>query len=409
MKYSVLILAVLLHVGLYCSAVVDVSSMMQALSSQHQELQAPDPLVAVLIMVKNEATVMRETLEPLLKAGLKSYLILDTGSTDNTIEVVYQTFADYGIVDGHVIEQPFVDFATSRNYLIDRAEEIFPQAGFFFMIDAEWYVQNAELILPLCAEYYKTPFHVFVATISCGGDEEITANRLFRARQGARFVGAVHEYIGLESVNISTPIYINYRPRTAGLQKSVTRLHRDLELLFAEHEKNPTIVRHAFFIGQTYHCMQDLEKAAEWYKKASEMQGWDELLFIAKHRAAQCYEALDNWPLALVTFLKAFSMRPTRAEPLVSIAIHYWNNSDPLVAFMFAKQAFAIEYPALDCCYINKAIYQETRYDVLARAAWCMGQYETGMQAIAQGLQHNPTSQQFNNLLELYKTKLMPS
>ena len=409
MKFLVLILAALLHVGFMFSAVVDVSSMMQALSVQNSESQQPDPLVAVLIMVKNEATVMRETLEPLLKAGLKSYLILDTGSTDNTIEVVHQTFADYGITQGYVVEQPFVDFATSRNYLIDRAEEFFPQAGFFFMIDAEWYVQNPELILPLCAQYYKTPFNVFVATISCGGDEEITANRLFRAHQGARFVGAVHEYIGLETVNISTPIYINYRPRTAGLQKSMTRLHRDLELLFAEHEKDPTIVRLAFFIGQTYHCMQNLEKAAEWYKKASEMQGWDELLFIAKFRCGQCYEALDNWPLALATFLKAYSMRPTRAEPLVSIAIHYWNNSDPLVAFMFAKQAFAIEYPALDCCYINKAIYHEMRYDVLARAAWCLGQYETGMQAIAQGLQHNPTSQQFNNLLELYKTKLMPS
>jgi len=374
--------------------------------ADQEQIKNPEPLVVGLIMVKNEATVMRETIEPLIKAGIKSYLILDTGSTDDTIAQTLKTFEDYGIEDGYIIEQPFVDFATSRNYLIDRAEELFPQAGFFFMIDAEWYVQNPEIILPLCEQFFKLPHKVFVVSVSVGGDEEITANRLFKAHEGARFVGAVHEYIALNSLNILTPIRIHYRPRTAGMQKSEIRMVRDLEILFAEHKKDPTIVRHVFFIAQTYHCMHKIEDAAAWYKKASEMEGWDEMLFIAKYRLAQCYAALDNWPLALVTYLKAYSMRPTRIEPLMSIAIHYWNIQDRLVAFMFAKQAFAIEYPVLDSCYVNKAMYHEGRYDILARSAWYTGQYDIGMQAIKTALIHNPNSEHFKYLLDLFVEKL---
>lgn len=374
-----------------------------------EQADEPNPLLAVLIMVKNEATVMRDTMEPLIQAGIRSFLILDTGSTDNTIEVVQQIYADYSITDGYIVEQPFIDFATSRNYALQCAEELFPHAGFFFMIDAEWYVQNPEQLLPLCAQYYYTPFHVFAVTISVGASEEITANRLFRAHQGAFFVGAVHEYIALDTVNIATPIYVKYSPRTAGLQKSIARLERDLTMLQESHRKEPEVVRYAFFIGQTYHCMQEIEKAAEWYDKASQMEGWDELLFISKHRAAQCYEALGNWPLALATYLKAYAMRPTRAEPLVSIAIYYWNNGCPLLAYMFAQQALNIPYPDLDCCYINKVIYYEHRYDILARAAWFLGKYQEGLQAIMQGLKHNPQSEQFNNLLQIYSSKITQS
>lgn len=365
----------------------------------------PNPLLAVLIMVKNEETVIRETMEPLIKAGIRSFMILDTGSTDNTIGVVKQTYADYGIEQGYIVEQPFVDFATSRNYGLQCAEKLFPNAGFFLMIDAEWYVQNPEILLPLCWQYFHTPYDVFVVNVEVGATEHITANRLFRAHKGAFFVGAVHEYLGLETPNMTTPIYIKYSPQRAGMMKSKERLKRDLEVLFAEHEKDPSIVRHVFFIGQTYQVMNEIEKACEWYTKASEMQGWPEMLFIAKFRAAQCHEALGDWPLALAAYLKAYQMRPTRAEPLVSLAVHYWNIGEPCVSYMFAKQALTIEYPTFDSCYVNKDIYDQMRYQVLARAAWATAQYDVGVAAIVQGLKNNPKSEDFALLTQAYATQ----
>ncbi|HLJ31873.1 MAG TPA: hypothetical protein VKU36_05515, partial [Candidatus Babeliales bacterium] len=50
-----------------------------------------DPILVVVLMVKNEETVMRATLQPFVDAGINSFFIFDTGSTDNTISVT-QTF-----------------------------------------------------------------------------------------------------------------------------------------------------------------------------------------------------------------------------------------------------------------------------------------------------------------------------
>ena len=56
-----------------------------------------DPLLVVVIMVKNEETVMRATLQPFVDGGVDSFFVFDTGSTDNTIAVTEEFFAENGI------------------------------------------------------------------------------------------------------------------------------------------------------------------------------------------------------------------------------------------------------------------------------------------------------------------------
>src|SRR5258707_10172559 len=87
-----------------------------------------DPLLVVVLMVKNEETVMRATLQPFVDGGVDSFFIFDTGSTDNTIEVTEQFFAEHGITQVYIAQEPFIDFATSRNRALDLAQEKFPNA-----------------------------------------------------------------------------------------------------------------------------------------------------------------------------------------------------------------------------------------------------------------------------------------
>ena len=77
----------------------------------HQE-----PLV-VILMVKNEAECIAQTLTPFVQAGVDAYIILDTGSIDTTINTTKQFFASHNIQHGYIIEQPFVTRSglTNRN------------------------------------------------------------------------------------------------------------------------------------------------------------------------------------------------------------------------------------------------------------------------------------------------------
>jgi hypothetical protein len=106
-------------------------------------VQASDALVAV-VMVKNEAHVMERTLQPLVDGGVTSFFILDTGSTDDTIKVTHDFFGKNIIDSYQIVQEPFINFAASRNRALELTEHYFPQSKFMLMIDAEWVVHGVD-------------------------------------------------------------------------------------------------------------------------------------------------------------------------------------------------------------------------------------------------------------------------
>ena len=70
------------------------------------------PLLSLVMIVKDEATSLRRTLESVRGAADRA-LILDTGSTDGTQALARQLFVE--VLPGELHEEPFVDFATTRN------------------------------------------------------------------------------------------------------------------------------------------------------------------------------------------------------------------------------------------------------------------------------------------------------
>src|SRR5262245_30205228 len=112
--------------------------------------QSYDPLLVVVIMVKNEEKVIRATLQPFIDGGVDSFFVFDTGSTDKTMEVAQEFFDEYGCEHAYIVQEPFIDFATSRNRALDLAQEKFPHAAFMVMIDAEWYLNDACALVDFC-------------------------------------------------------------------------------------------------------------------------------------------------------------------------------------------------------------------------------------------------------------------
>ena len=95
--------------------------------------QKYDPLLVVVIMVKDETEVIRPTLEMYCKAdpeGKKiAYVVYDTGLDpwSSTMQKAKELFTDYHISNYYIIQEPFVDFATSRNKALDIVEQKFPE------------------------------------------------------------------------------------------------------------------------------------------------------------------------------------------------------------------------------------------------------------------------------------------
>lgn len=353
------------------------------LSSYSPATKIKDPLLVVVIMVKNEETVIKDTLKPFIDAGVKHYLVFDTGSTDKTIQVTQNYFQDKDIQHGIIKQEPFVDFATSRNRALELAEQAFPNACFMIMPDAEWQLQNVPTLLKFCEENKDDTCNAYAVRIINGTNLDYPNHRLLRCKSGARFFGAVHEYVngGITDKKIPTEVYFSWHATAAGREKSGQRWFRDLDILKKEHEKNPLDPRSIFYLAQTYDCLGDLENACIYYEKRATMPGWDEETFMARYRLAQMHERLERWDQALYHYTIAYSARPHRAEPLVRLARHYQHKDDFPCCQLFAAKAIEIDYPKQDGLFVEKHMYDYERYHLLAIACWYLQDYEVGEKA----------------------------
>jgi tetratricopeptide (TPR) repeat protein len=344
------------------------------------------PLLVVVIMVKNEETVMRATLQPFIEGGVDSFFVLDTGSTDRTVAVTKEFFAEYGIEQGYIAQEPFIDFATSRNHALDLAHEQFPHAAFMLMIDAEWYINDARALVDFCQSCLRRG-DIYPSYLVRIGNETFDnyVCRLIRCNYGVCFAGVVHETI-IQQTQIKAPknIFFEYLPAAIGIEASYARFIRDRELLYKEYQKNSHDTRTLFYLACTCENLGDLEAAYAFYKERVAIIGFDEEDFIAYYRLAETIKKLilqksytgHQWSEALAYYTKAYRMRPHRAEPLVGIADCFLAIGQMDLAYLYAYRAVALEYPTNDFLFIENHLYNYYRYELFARCAGYVNEFE---------------------------------
>lgn len=369
-----------------------------------------DHLLVIAIMIKNEAHTITKTLESFLSTNKNYFFVLDTGSTDNTIEVVQEFFKRENVA-GQIRQENFIDFATSRNRTLELTKSYFPTANFILMPDAEWEISNINLLHNYCAaERNKTTPLYLIQTYM--NSTEFTVARLFRLSSSVQFAGVVHES-PTTTTNIKCPenIYFTVNASAKGIEKTRKRWQQDLLLLANTFNNDKQDPRTAFYYAQTYECLGLNEKAYNIYLHRSNLEGFDEENYITEYRLGYLADTLKgsnkkfNWEIAMQHYLQAFRLRPSRIEPLVKIAMHYWPDNIP-TCYLFIKHAYDLPYPKNDILFIEKEMYFYDRYEVMSRCAWYLQEYRLGEEATLKALEIHPDMEHLHNNLRLYQEKL---
>ena len=149
-------------------------------------------LICFVMMVKNEARAIEKTLLS-VKAHVDKIVILDTGSTDDTVNILNRVFIEHHI-SGRIIVEKFVNYATTRN----RALELADNCGCIFslMLSGDETLEGGtELRAFLETKRDSTsPFdEAFHTNVSLGCIYPST--RITRCRAGWKYTGVTHEYI----------------------------------------------------------------------------------------------------------------------------------------------------------------------------------------------------------------------
>jgi glycosyltransferase involved in cell wall biosynthesis len=359
-------------------------------------------------MVKNEELAIKDTLQPFIDGGSTHFLIFDTGSMDRTIEIAQALFIEYNLDHAFIVQEPFIDFATSRNHALETAEALFPTVPFMLMPDAEWYIHGIDTLIQFCHNHLNDFHNSYSIRITDQYNSFMTA-RLIRNHKHVRFVGSVHECLNqLTPCHVPETCYFEWRPSRQGDEKSRARWARDRDLLLKDYHENPLNIRTVFYLAQTYHCLGELESALLFYEKYTKLNGVIEEHYTALYQMGSITERLAEiqdpslYALAIYRYLEAYSFRPCRAEPLIRLADMYLRQEKKELAFLFAKKACEISYPINEQLVVNRYLYEFSRYEIASRAAWYIGEYEFGEWAAREILKYYPNKPHLQRNLQYY-------
>ena len=313
--------------------------------------------ICLNMIVKNEAPIIRDTLENILSyIPITSYMISDTGSTDNTVDVILQFFQERGI-PGQIRLDHWQNFAYNRNLALMEATG---KSDYVFFFDADdRFVGNLQLPEVLTADSYNFQFSNQAQTTTYQRPLLVRNNGTFRWRS------VVHEYIDSDEPILSDFISGDYNVisgRFGARSQNPNKYFEDAEMLTEAYYNHPEedeelLPRYAFYAANSYRDADMPELAIEWYKRRIEHGGWIEEIAKSYESMGECYQSLGNKELAINAWLLGYDAHPNRIETL-HLAIKQLRKDDKYrLAFQLALIAKDVPCP-LNGLFVDKTVYE---------------------------------------------------
>jgi tetratricopeptide (TPR) repeat protein len=310
-------------------------------------------------------------------------------------------------VPGDLHEEPFVDFATTRNRALDLCGA---RSEFVIWLDADDVLEGgAELRAFLEAERGRDDpsgeaYYVRVEVPGASFDSA----RVVRASAGWRFRGAVHEVLSRADRPPPTrrvaDVRIRHLADARSVARSKARWERDVGLLEREVAGSPRATRPAFYLAMTLLWLGRHREAIAAFDRRIALGGWSEEVFQARFSKARAAElAGDPWPQVLALYLEAHAQSPHRAEPLHQIALHYDRTNEHALALLFARRAYELPFPSGDSLFVDEDVYRWRSADLVGTHAYWLGEFVLGEAAARQAVRNGPPDPRLARNLAFYE------
>lgn len=350
--------------------------------------------ICLNMIVKNETAVLERLLRS-VKDVVDYFVIVDTGSTDDTPGLIQRLATAWGL-PGEIHFRPWVNFGHNRQQALELAVAA-GRGDWLLFIDAD---EELECVDPAWFKVLQ-PGVTYRLRKHHGEMRYALTNLVDLRNSGWAWRGPVHEYLacehgGARRVTLESA-WIHYRAgegaRSQGVSKREKFL-RDAALLEAALQTAPDDARNRFYLAQSYRDAGEPAKAFEHYAARVRLGGWAEEAYVSQCEMGKLATALERPHEEVVRLLlDAWHLRPTRAEALWYLARHCRLNRRFAEGFLFANTGKDIAEPD-DVLFVQHEAYAWRLWDELAVNAYWIGQYQVSAQACRHLLahQHHPAS-----------------
>lgn len=308
-------------------------------------------------IAKNESHCVLRMLNS-LKPILDCVVMNDTGSTDNTIEIV-KKFGEDNNIPTKIVERPFDTYEKSRNHARETMIEFVRDElkwdlkdcyGFWMDCDEE-----AQIGKGFSKDYFTKDFYTGFAFI----DIKYTRNTWFRLSTGIHWYGPIHEYLITEKGEQVTTGYLPAELFLTIVHTEGASWKGNLSSKYLEHSiilekylnEHTEDSRWYFYAGQSWHSCaitpdkqvndERIRRAIYYYNvRAERPDGYPEERYYSYLRVGELSDSIDEpWEKVMEAYIKAYETDPVRGEQFEKIINHYFINGDYNMAYVYSTFA----------------------------------------------------------------------
>jgi tetratricopeptide (TPR) repeat protein len=289
------------------------------------------PTICLNMIVKNESKVITRLLQSVLSV-IDCYCICDTGSTDNTKEIIKDFFKSHNI-PGKIVDEPFRDFAYNRNFALKAS---LGMSDYNLLMDAD-------MVLSIGKDFSKSSLNYECYSLFQGHPGFYYKNsRIVKNNENFCYVGVTHEYVSYPNGSSPRDIQIKdlFINDIGDGGAKADKYERDIRLLKKGLEDEPNNKeRYTFYLANSYFCINKWEDAITYYKLRIQIGGWIQEIWQSHYKIGLCYKNLGKIEKAIYSWMEAYHCLPKRIENLVEIISHYRNISKQNTALVYYKLA----------------------------------------------------------------------
>ncbi|GIO37256.1 beta 1,4 glucosyltransferase [Paenibacillus antibioticophila] len=324
--------------------------------------------ISLCMIVKNEEEVLARCLDS-AKDIVDEINIIDTGSTDRTIEIAKQ-YTD------RVFHFPWTgSFSEARNHAFTYATK-----EYILYLDADDVILEGDRQTFLELKKTLDPAVDSVSMFYNAGMDEFgnvtlryRRNRLVKTAKHFQWRGEVHNYLDVSGYIINSDVAITHK-------KTEHKVGRNLKIYETKIARGDTFsARDYFYYGNELRENGHYEKAIESYEENLKLrEGWVEDKINACINMADCYRFLGNMQQEFASLCRSFDYSKPRAEVASRLGYYFYRKNDYHTAIFwydlatklpadtdqwsFSFPAYWTWYPHLhmSVCYYRLGLYKES-------------------------------------------------
>jgi len=334
------------------------------------------------MIVRNEETVIGRSITS-VRCLIDTWVIVDTGSTDRTIEVVNEAMRG---LSGILVSAPWEGFASSRNRALSIARSI---AEYVIFLDADDYAFSCD------PERFRSTLATRNIWSVWAYDGWIRHAKTFAisSAANARWVGDVHEYLVAEptdvvSAEILPGVAIRYTHQGARSRDPAT-FSRDFSALRRTSTTNPEVnePRRIFYLARTLHLHNEFIAAECHYSSlVKNEQAPPEMAWLCAFEACRIREYLGQQKkVSALQYAQLITQRSSRAEPSIELVRLLRESGRFDEALALAEYCATLTVPE-DQLFVDISCYRWRAWDEIATVSLLIGNVpaaiENGIKAL---------------------------